>query len=143
MTTQRKRASKPTKPIGKEMKSSEPDSDAGLDPSAVRWALSFIDKLDPRNAPELIESNGAEKQPDGSLTLSWTEEAEIDFIKSLYDKGFIVIFDWMKWKRGEELFKAPALIADADAADRLKLLTLCVRQDRFTAASSEKHWKEV
>jgi len=40
-------------------------------------------------------------------------------------------FDWSKWKRDEKLFANPGLIGQATAADCRKLITLCVRKEKF------------
>lgn len=67
------------------------------------------------------------------MTLPWYEYSPDvrNFEKGLYERSLIVEFDWSSWKRGEKLFTKPSLIAGAPVADCLKLLTLCVRKERF------------
>lgn len=104
-----------------------------VDPTAVQWAVSFIDRFEnPTGKFGIL--HGVEKQPDGSMTLPWYEYRPVvtEFIQGLYDRQLNVVFDWGKWKRGEKLFADPGLIGDATAADCLKLITLCVRKDRFS-----------
>jgi len=104
-----------------------------VDPTAVQWAVSFIDRFE-NPAEKFGILHGVEKQPDGSMTLPWYEYRPVvtEFIQGLYDKQLNVAFDWGKWKRGEKLFSNPGLIGQASATDCLKLITLCVRKDRFS-----------
>jgi len=55
------------------------------------------------------------------------------FRREIYDSGFGVQFDWMAWKQteGDKAFDE-AVIAQADLPAIRKLLTACVRQDRFS-----------
>jgi hypothetical protein len=104
-----------------------------VDPTAVQWAVSFIDRFE-NPAEKFGILHGVEKQRDGSMTLPWYEYRPVvtEFIQGLYDRQLNVVFDWGKWKRGEKLFADPGLIGHATAADCLKLITLCVRKDRFS-----------
>ena len=104
-----------------------------VDPTAIQWAVSFIDRFE-NSAGKFGILRGVEKQPDGTMTLPWFEYRPVvtEFIQGLYDKQLNVVFDWGKWKRGEKLFSNPGLVGRASAADCLKLITLCVRQDRFS-----------
>jgi hypothetical protein len=106
--------------------------DAPVDWSAVNWAASFIDRFE-KSAEPFATTRGLEKQPDGSITFPWNEysPAVREFVEGLYERNLMVLFDWGKWKRGETLFNKPSQIASATAEDCLKLITLCVRQDRF------------
>ena len=104
-----------------------------IDPSAVQWAVSFIDRFE-KPAEKFGILHGVEKQPDGSMTLPWYENRPVvtEFTQGLHDRQLNVVFDWGKWKRGEKLFADPSLIARATVVDCLKLITLCVRKDRFS-----------
>ena len=68
------------------------------------------------------------------MTFPWYEYRPVvtEFIEGLHDRHLNVVFDWGKWKRGEKLFSDPSLIARATVGDCLKLITLCVRKDRFS-----------
>jgi hypothetical protein len=100
---------------------------------AIDWATGFIDRFDEQGRKFAV-LRGMEKQPDGSLTFPWheyTPDVE-EFVKGLYEKGLVVQFDWPRWKLGEKLFVKPRLIQTATESDCLKLLTLCVRKEKFS-----------
>jgi hypothetical protein len=74
------------------------------------------------------------KQPDGITTFPYVAYSQvvIDFIDGLYKRDLILNFDWPNWKRGKKLYYNPGLIAQASGTDCMKLITLCVRNDRFS-----------
>ncbi len=45
-----------------------------IDPSAIAWAVSFIDRFE-RPEEKFATPRGLEKQPDGSLTLPWIQHS--------------------------------------------------------------------
>lgn len=57
------------------------------------------------------------------------------FIEAAYEAGWILLdFDWPKWTKSEEaerLRGSPDALARADAVQLAKLLTACIREDRF------------
>ena len=74
-----------------------------------------------------------EKQQDGTFRFAWYQyrPVVIEFMEGFFERHLNVVFDWGKWKRGDNLFYNPNSIARATAADCVKLITLCVRKDRF------------
>jgi len=105
---------------------------APIDPSAVHWAVSFLDRFD-QPAEKFGIWHEMEKQQDGTFRFAWYEYRQFvtEFMEGLHERHLNVVFDWGKWKCGEKLFFHPNLIAQATAADCLKLITSCVRKDRF------------
>lgn len=100
--------------------------------SAIDWASSFIDRFEgPLDSFATIHD--MERKLDGTLNLMWVEYSPTvrDFADGFYEKGLMVEFDWARWKRAEKLFADSGLIARASAMDCLKLVTLCLRKDRF------------
>lgn len=57
------------------------------------------------------------------------------FVHTCYDEGWVLMdFNWPEWAQTDEaqaFVKAPELIERASADDLAKLLTVCIRQDRF------------
>ena len=69
----------------------------------------------PRHDEENSESNRA-PSPDGA-----TDTA---FMALLSEEGWLLALDWRSWPRGEEYLRRPEAIAEADAEDLRRLLTL-------------------
>ena len=105
-------------------------SDREFDPSAIAWAVSFIDRFE-KPQQKLAIRRALEERPDGSLTFPRTEYSPdvLKFEKGLYARNLNVVFDWAEWKRGEKLFANSGLIEPASARDCLKLITHCARKD--------------
>jgi len=103
------------------------------DPSAIEWAVSFIERFE-KPGEQFGTHRGLEEQPDGSTTLPWVAYSQVveDFVDGLYKRGVILEFDWPHWKLGKKLYRNVGLIALATSTDCLKLITLCVRNDRFS-----------
>lgn len=61
---------------------------------------------------------------------------EVDaFVRTLYDQGVVLAFDWTQWKGEVERYQTdPKLLQQADLLTIRKLLTAHVRADRFTEA---------
>lgn len=54
------------------------------------------------------------------------------FVKVVYDNGFMVPFDWPAWQvEAQRYFDQPELIHTADIQVLIKLITLHVRKERF------------
>ena len=56
------------------------------------------------------------------------------FVDAAYRFGWVrADFDWVEWARSDEMqsLRAPAGLEDADAGQVARLLTVCIRQDRF------------
>lgn len=74
--------------------------------------------------------------PDGVLAFpeyraSNTAEA---FVRAAYDHGWVIPFDWGEWKGTPEaarLRDEPTALAEATPEQLARLLTVCIRQDRF------------
>lgn len=63
----------------------------------------------------------------------WSPPAE-RFRDLLYDRGFVLDFDWPAWQdQAIRFVQDPALLAQADLATICRLLTTHVRKDRFRA----------
>jgi hypothetical protein len=55
-------------------------------------------------------------------------------IEAFHDCGLMQAFDWPEWQEeAERLYLNPELLAQADLATCMKLLTLHVRKERFCA----------
>ena len=54
-----------------------------------------------------------------------------DFLRTLYDEGFIYPFDWGSWSYGVKLSRNPELIQRTNLLTLRKLMTAHIRQDRF------------
>lgn len=73
---------------------------------------------------------------DGMIVLggsSLGEEAS-RFSQTLYDYGWVRVFDWSGWRAGaagEALMHDPAAMETASRDDLVRVLTTCVRADRF------------
>jgi len=59
--------------------------------------------------------------------------ADVDeFVETLYEEGFIICFDWIKWQdEAEQLFLDPNALKTAGVETLQKLLTTHIRKDRF------------
>lgn len=60
------------------------------------------------------------------------------FEKMLYANGWITFAEWMQWSGTEEarrLEREPDALARADAEQLRRLLTMCVRRDRFVTGA--------
>jgi hypothetical protein len=71
-------------------------------------------------------------------------EPEVDeFVKSLYEQGFIIQFDWPTWREEVRRYRSdPATLAEADLLTIRKLLTAHVRADRFVEGNLASIFKE-
>ena len=92
-----------------------------IDPSAVQWAASFIDRFE-QPAEKFGIWHEMEKQQDGTFRFAWYQYSPvvIEFMEGFFERHLNVVFDWGKWKRGEKLFSNPNLIAGATAAGLLE-----------------------
>ena len=76
------------------------------------------------------------KSETGVLTMpyySWSETAHL-FVKTAYDTGWVLNFDWPAWKQTDEAISLrddAATLAAATPEQLARLLTLLIRQDRF------------
>lgn len=62
---------------------------------------------------------------------NYSEEV-IQFEQTLYNEGFIIPFDWVKWQdEAERLVSDPNALRAADLETLQKLLTTHVRKERF------------
>lgn len=61
-----------------------------------------------------------------------TNPLVLEFIKALYDHGFVRNFDWPKWKsNAARIYERPDLLKRATMKTCVKLLTLHARMDHF------------
>jgi len=66
-------------------------------------------------------------------TYSWSDKAHL-FVKTAYDTGWVLNFDWPAWKQTDEaigLRDDAAALAAATPEQLARLLTVLIRQDRF------------
>jgi len=73
---------------------------------------------------------------DGTIQMPWFDyNADADaFRAAAAGNGWVRPFDWMAWaasNEGRRLIDDPRLVADASVDDLTKLLTACIRGDRF------------
>ena len=64
---------------------------------------------------------------------SWSDTAHL-FVKTAYDTGWVLNFDWPAWKQTDEaigLRDDAAALAAAAPEQLARLLTVLIRQDRF------------
>jgi hypothetical protein len=56
-----------------------------------------------------------------------------EFIRSAYDNNWVVSFDWIAWKDSDEgqHYQSLDALQEADIEALRKVLTTCIRQDRF------------
>jgi hypothetical protein len=83
---------------------------------------------------------GAMQMPYYSLS-----EAGMAFYKAVYALGWVVDFDWPEWGRtpeGERLLGDPAVLAEASVEDLARVITTCIRRDRFCEGALAGDFKE-
>lgn len=78
----------------------------------------------------------SEPDADGVTQMPWYDYGETAdaFRRAAGANGWVVDFDWMTWAsspEGRRLILNPGLVAQASALDLEKLLTACIRGDRF------------
>ena len=80
---------------------------------------------------------GGEKTPSGAITwpfFALSDSADA-FVSAMYELGWVrQDFDWGEWKgtsEAIELRDSPEALARASAEQLSKLITICVRQERF------------
>ena len=62
-----------------------------------------------------------------------------DFTNMLYASGWILRFDWPSWqrtRRARQLFEDADALSKASAEDLARVLTVCVRRDRYVWGGS-------
>ncbi len=76
-----------------------------------------------------------EKTEEGISVFPYYAPSELisEFIKTVYDLGIVIPFDWIKWKEGETLLESKTQnFSSLDLVTLCKLITAIVRNDRFT-----------
>ena len=66
-------------------------------------------------------------------TYSWSDTAHL-FVKTAYDTGWVLNFDWPAWAQTDEAISLrddAAALATAAPQQLARLLTVLIRQDRF------------
>lgn len=84
---------------------------------------------------ELFERPGFEFAADEDCSgyPAYAEEVE-DFLRLLYDRGFIVRFDWPAWHdAAKKLWDDPEALTRSDLPTLCRLITYHVRKERFCA----------
>ena len=77
---------------------------------------------------------GAEKMPDGTVSLPYWSEDEIvsKFYNTSYFLGLVVVFDWSGWQEGIVILNNPMVdFKEFDINTLCKLLTVIIRSDKF------------
>jgi hypothetical protein len=82
------------------------------------------------------------ERPDGVLVLGYYELSEqaAAFQRAASACGWVVPFDWPAWAKEPEFARLrddPAYLAGASADQLARLLTLCIRGERFTDGTLE------
>lgn len=97
---------------------------------------AFLPRID---APDFSpgEWRGGERDNDGTIQMPWFCASDVvnDFVKTAYDLGWVTNFDWPDWIQTAEarhLRDDPAALETASPAQLAKLLTVIIRQDRFS-----------
>jgi hypothetical protein len=96
---------------------------------------------------EMIPPTGS-GTPQDSLTFPWYKTSEVadSFIDMAYKSGWVLEgFDWGKWGHGPEgkkFYGNRKAIAAADQQQLAKLLTLLIRNDRFSEGSLGKAYED-
>jgi ADP-ribosylglycohydrolase len=96
---------------------------AAFRPVFEREGFVFADEIPARADGDLIVLGGS----------SMGEETS-RFYQMLYDNSWIRMFDWTTWRAGpagERLMQDPAALAAASPDNLVRVLTTCVRADRF------------
>jgi len=80
---------------------------------------------------------------DGTLQLPWFEFNELGkrFLNMTYDVGWVQSFDWPSWAEGAEgkrFLADPTAAASATGAQIAKIITACVRGERFCDGTLEQ-----
>ena len=76
-----------------------------------------------------LDSSDIPEMPFCSLSATAAE-----FVKAIYKLGWVKQFQWSSWMQtpeGRELMGSPARVATATPIQLAKLLTVCIRGDRF------------
>lgn len=89
-------------------------------------------------APGFSAGHWFESEPrdDGVFQMSYFIYAAAveSFVREAHDRGLVVDFDWPRWAgtaKARRYAENPGLVANAGAADLVRLLTTVVRNDRF------------
>ena len=78
--------------------------------------------------------------PAGFIEAGWFSMSEPGqaFVKDAYAHGWVIEFDWSKWAmtdEGQLLLHSPKAIAEASEEDLARVLTVCLRADRWSEGS--------
>jgi hypothetical protein len=98
----------------------------------IEALLAFLPVMESRHAGEW---RGGDRQPDGSITMPWFQYSEqmLAFIRACSENGWVEVFEWPAWaEEARRLHDDPATLNTADIPTIRKLLTLHIRNDRFT-----------
>ena len=84
---------------------------------------------------------GGERQPDGSISMPYFDFSPeaLELLRAMPSEAF----DWPAWLQSDEgqaFRRHPKLIAEASAAQLVRLSTALLRSDRFTEGSLAEAW---
>jgi hypothetical protein len=115
-----------------------PAEDVGMERSALESLARFLDRFsDPRfRAGEWITPK-SNRENDGAFVMPYIrlDDTASDFIAAAYDNGWVDReLDWPVWKASPEAARLrddPGAVATAEPQALSRLLTVCIRQDKF------------
>lgn len=98
--------------------------------------VAFLPALEAIPASDIAPWPASEKGPDGIPVLAMEPDYHPDvraLMHAFYENNFVQSFDWGAWQpEADKIFRDPELLQNADLETCCKLITLHVRQDRFS-----------
>lgn len=106
----------------------------------LRILVNFLPKFED---PDFIPGSFSPTQPTegGFHQFPYVVPSEVvtEFVEAAYDGGWVLRdFDWMAWIGTEEakrLYRDPKALAEATPRQLAQILTVLIRQDRFSEGS--------
>jgi hypothetical protein len=116
--------------------------------AARRNRLATLARFEPVfTAPGFVFADWTASTKDSSEVIqlgysSWSQDTQ-DFVESAYKSGWISVFDWGDWLGTPEakgFVETPSLIGSASEDQLRRLLTACVRSDRFNEGALKSNF---
>ncbi len=108
--------------------------DAPINPHDVGAILAYLPRLGSLHPTSAAHWPRIRQTAEREFELDRGEDHPLvtEFIKALYDHGFVRNFDWPKWQpEAVRLYEHPAAMKRARMTTCVKLLTLHARKDHF------------